>query len=60
MEPVFVLDPAKHSVHASVLELVEYQPGAQGVQLVAPAALPVLVMEPASQVLQTLAPVAPV
>ena len=56
MEPVFVLDPAGHSVHASVLELVEYQPGAQGVQLVAPAALPVLVMEPAWHMSQLVRP----
>ena len=40
-----------HVLHATSCELDEYVPGAQGVQLVAPAAMPTPVMDPGVHVL---------
>jgi len=54
--PVFVIDPAGHSVQAVTLDVVEYFPLPHGVQEVAPGDAPVFVIEPASQTVQFTAP----
>ena len=41
--------PAGHDVQAATFESIEYLPTAHGVQTLAPAPVPVLVIEPASQ-----------
>jgi len=46
--PVFVIEPAVHSVHDATLEAVEYLPATHGVQALAPTPLPVSVIEPAA------------
>jgi len=40
--------PAEHGVHAATLDAVEYLPTAHGVQMLAPARLPLSVTEPAA------------
>jgi hypothetical protein len=44
---VLVIDPAAHTTHAATFDTVEYSPAAHAVQVVAPAAEPVSVIEPA-------------
>ena len=44
--------PGPQSIHDATVDAVEYLPAAHGVQLVAPAATPVSVIEPAAQVEQ--------
>ena len=39
--------PASHPVHAATAELVEYLPAAHGMHELAPAAVPVFVIDPA-------------
>ena len=46
--PVFVIDPAAHTVHASTLDAVEYSPAGQAMQAVPPGAVPVSVLDPAA------------
>ena len=43
--------PAGHDVHVLSLDAVEYLPAAHAAHVVAPAFLPVLVTEPAAQIL---------
>ena len=45
--PVSVIDPAPHSLHKSMADVVEYLPAGHALQLVAAALVPVLVIEPA-------------
>jgi hypothetical protein len=51
--PVFVTHPPRQIVHSSSVERFEYIPAAQGVHDVAPAAVPVSVIEPIKQVAQS-------
>ena len=44
--------PARQSVHAATFDCSEYLPATHAVQLVAPASMPVLVMEPAAHAMQ--------
>ena len=46
--PVFVIEPAAHSVHNATFEVSEYLPATHGVQALAPALVPVSVIEPAA------------
>ena len=46
--PVFVIEPAVHSVHDATLEAVEYLPAAHGVHTFAPTLAPLSVIEPAA------------
>ena len=46
-EPVFVTEPAAHSVHDATLDAAEYLPAPQAVQAVAPGSAPASVIEPA-------------
>ena len=50
--PVFVTDPATHTVHAGSVDRDEYCPGRQLAQFVAPVPLAFSVMEPAWQLSQ--------
>ena len=45
--PVLVTEPATQTMQDATLESLEYSPAAHAVQLVAPVAEPVLVIEPA-------------
>ena len=47
---VLVYFPLPQLVHSSILDMFEYRPEAQAVQMLAPVLLPVLVIEPASHV----------
>ena len=50
------MEPALQVEHESTPDEVEYNPGAQRVHMVAPALVPVFVMEPAAQVWQEASP----
>ena len=45
--PVFVTEPAVHSVHDATFEAAEYLPVTHGVHVFAPTLVPVSVIEPA-------------
>ena len=51
--------PAVHSVHEATFDDVEYLPAAHSLHLVAPPAVPVFVIDPASHALQSAAFVDP-
>ena len=47
-----VIEPAAHTTHAATFDIAENFPAAHAVQVVAPAAEPVSVIEPAWQSVQ--------
>jgi hypothetical protein len=52
VEPVLLVNrPAAHALHAVTFDSTLYRPAAQGVHMVAPTAMPVLVMFPAAHAL---------
>jgi hypothetical protein len=53
---LFVTEPAAHSAHDASLELVDHLPGVHAVQLVAPRASPLSVIEPDWQLSQYVLP----
>jgi hypothetical protein len=46
MLPVLVTEPAAQTMHATTFEPAEYSPAAHDVQVIAPAAAPISVIEP--------------
>ena len=50
--PLSVIDPAVQLVHDATLDPVEYVPAAHAVHKLAPGAVPVSVIEPATHALQ--------
>ena len=53
-KPVFVIDPARQSMHDATFDAVEYLPAAHAVHCVAPVLVPVSVVEPGAHIVQVL------